>query len=380
MGELFTCLRSNKSPYCSYEAHGCEGKVGTGPTPTHLPFLAAYREANHVYQVSVRFTAKGCELAANARFVEELKKIMESLISDLTCGVKGPSYRCHSLEAPHRGSPSELFITFQGNGSRRSRMGSGIEHHERTPGTPTRPPPPLPPARPFPSAAAALSLPSPQMEPQRSGSARSAQSKAELQSPEAPLGAQPDAAEALRDSPVPPPAPRHSSPSPLPIPAAQSSPPMGQHRRSPVSPFPKSTPTERREPFPKPRRAVTERRRNPRPSHERRNIGRGGSRGGVPKGAPMSTHLSAPAVNPFAPGWEDLCSRLPQDCEDTTNRRAQEVLRHRPPHPTPPLPPQPNPPPPPPCMGSPSGPRARGINPMTADGAQIIKFRMGICF
>lgn len=95
----------------------------------------------------------------------------------------------------------------------------------------------------------------------------------------------------------------------------------------------------------------------------------------------MSTHLSAPAVNPFAPGWEDLCSRLPQDCEDTTNRRAQEVLRHRPPHPTPPLPPQPNPPPPPPpCMGSPSGPRARGINPMTADGAQIIKFRMGICF
>lgn len=144
MSELFTCLRSNKSPYCSYEAHGCEGKVGTGPTPTHLPFLAAYREANHVYQVSVRFTAKGCELAANARFVEELKKIMESLISDLTCGVKGPSYRCHSLEAPHRGSPSELFITFQGNGSRRCRVGSGIEHHERTPGTPTRPPTPPP--------------------------------------------------------------------------------------------------------------------------------------------------------------------------------------------------------------------------------------------
>lgn len=301
MGELFTCLRSNKSPYCSYEAHGCEGKVGTGPTPTHLPFLAAYREANHVYQVSVRFTAKGCELAANARFVEELKKIMESLISDLTCGVKGPSYRCHSLEAPHRGSPSELFITFQGNGSRRSRMGSGIEHHERTPGTPTRPPTP-PPTRPFPSAAAALSLPSPQMEPQRSGSARSAQSKAELQSPEAPLGAQPDAAEALRDSPVPPPAPRHSSPSPLPIPAAQSSPPMGQHRRSPVSPFPKSTPTERREPFPKPRRAVTERRRNPRPSHEGRNIGRGGGGEG--------SHRSPHEHTSLCPRSEPLCSGM----------------------------------------------------------------------
>lgn len=60
----------------------------------------------------------------------------------------------------------------------------------------------------------------------------------------------------------------------------------------------------------------------------------------------MSTHLSAPAVNPFAPGWEDLCSRLPQDCEDTTNRRAQEVQRHRPPHPTPPPPATQSPPPP----------------------------------
>ncbi|POI33620.1 hypothetical protein CIB84_002627 [Bambusicola thoracicus] len=90
-------------------------------TDTYRFMVYAYREADHVYQVSVRFTAKGCALAANARFVEELKKIVENLISDLLCGVEGPSYRCHSLEAPHRGSPSELFITFQGNGSRRSR-------------------------------------------------------------------------------------------------------------------------------------------------------------------------------------------------------------------------------------------------------------------
>lgn len=178
MSELFTCLRSNKSPYYSYEAHGCEGKVGTGPTPTHLPFLAAYREANHVYQVSVRFTAKGCELAANARFVEELKKIMESLISDLTCGVKGPSYRCHSLEAPHRGSPSELFITFQGNGSRRSRMGSGIEHHERTPGTPTRPPTPPHEAVPLRSRCAFPSQPTDGATTQRERSERAEQSGA----------------------------------------------------------------------------------------------------------------------------------------------------------------------------------------------------------
>uniref|UniRef100_A0A8C9ESG4 Zona pellucida binding protein 2 n=1 Tax=Pavo cristatus TaxID=9049 RepID=A0A8C9ESG4_PAVCR len=84
-------------------------------TDTYRFMVYAYREANHVYQVSVRFTAKGCELAANARFVEELKKIMENLISDVACRVERLSHRCHSLEAPHRGSPSELFITFQVN-------------------------------------------------------------------------------------------------------------------------------------------------------------------------------------------------------------------------------------------------------------------------
>ncbi|XP_048782788.1 zona pellucida-binding protein 2 isoform X4 [Lagopus muta] len=84
-------------------------------TNTYRFMVYAYREANHVYQVSVRFTSKGCELAANARFVEELKKILEDLISELLSRVEQLSHRCHSLEVPHRGSPSELFITFQVN-------------------------------------------------------------------------------------------------------------------------------------------------------------------------------------------------------------------------------------------------------------------------
>uniref|UniRef100_A0A803Y747 Ig-like domain-containing protein n=1 Tax=Meleagris gallopavo TaxID=9103 RepID=A0A803Y747_MELGA len=226
-------------------------------TNTYRFMVYAYREANHVYQVSVRFTSKGCELAANARFVEELKKILEDLISDLTCRVGRLSYRCHSLEVPHRGSPSELFITFQGNG------GGFL-----APNTPGRPPAPThTPARPFPSAAAAFSLPSPQMEPERSGSARSAQSKAELQSPEVPVRIQPGAT-------ARPPA-RLISPSPLPT--AQIGPTLGRHRRSPASPFPKPTPSKRREPFPKLRWAVAERRRNPGPSHMR---GKTGGRGG----------------------------------------------------------------------------------------------------
>lgn len=126
MGQLLTCLGVNNSLHLSYKAHRCEGKLGTGLSSTPLLFLAAYREASHVYQISVRFNVKGCELAANDRFVEELKKILENLISDLTCRVEGPSSTCHSLEAPQRGSPNELFITFQGNRTRCSRRSDGL--------------------------------------------------------------------------------------------------------------------------------------------------------------------------------------------------------------------------------------------------------------
>ncbi|OXB70634.1 UNVERIFIED_CONTAM: hypothetical protein H355_011667 [Colinus virginianus] len=82
---------------------------------TYRFMVYAYREADHTDRVSVRFTARGCKLEANARFVEELKKVVENLISDLMCAVEGPWYRCHSLEVPHGGSPSELFVAFQVN-------------------------------------------------------------------------------------------------------------------------------------------------------------------------------------------------------------------------------------------------------------------------
>uniref|UniRef100_A0A8C4JAR5 Zona pellucida binding protein 2 n=1 Tax=Dromaius novaehollandiae TaxID=8790 RepID=A0A8C4JAR5_DRONO len=30
-------------------------------------------------------------------------------------------------------------------------------------------------------------------------------------------------------------------------------------------------------------------------------------------------------VNPFAPGWQEVCNQLPHDCEDATNMRVQEA-------------------------------------------------------
>uniref|UniRef100_A0A8B9TVS3 Zona pellucida binding protein 2 n=1 Tax=Anas platyrhynchos TaxID=8839 RepID=A0A8B9TVS3_ANAPL len=82
---------------------------------TYKFMLYAYREADHAYQISVRFTTKGCELAANAQFFEELKKILDNLISDLTCHIIESSYKCHSIKIPNQGLLHELFVTFQGN-------------------------------------------------------------------------------------------------------------------------------------------------------------------------------------------------------------------------------------------------------------------------
>ncbi|XP_048782785.1 zona pellucida-binding protein 2 isoform X2 [Lagopus muta] len=186
----------------------------------------------------------------------------------------------------------------------------------------------------------------PQMEPERSGGARSAQSKAELQSPEAPRRIQPGA------TPDPPAhlisSPHHRSRS-------------RRHKSVPLwgstaaLPFRNQHPANG-EPFPKLRWAVRERRRNPRPSHARGKTRGARGRGdhskhqrrrrgfhlsvfvleqtrrcrqgigcrGSPKEPPWS-RFSPHAVNPFAPGWEDLCSRLPQDCEGTANHRAQQA-------------------------------------------------------
>ncbi|NXI66656.1 ZPBP2 protein, partial [Anseranas semipalmata] len=82
---------------------------------TYKFMIYAYREADHAYQISVRFTTKECELAANARFFEELKKILNNIIADLTCHIIESSYRCHYIRKPNQGLLYELFVTFQVN-------------------------------------------------------------------------------------------------------------------------------------------------------------------------------------------------------------------------------------------------------------------------
>lgn len=87
-------------------------------TPQNLHtnyFLKAYREADHAYQVFVRFTTRECKLAANDLFFEELKKILNNIISDLTCHVIESSCKCHSVKIPKQDLLHELFVSFQGN-------------------------------------------------------------------------------------------------------------------------------------------------------------------------------------------------------------------------------------------------------------------------
>ncbi|KAK2536215.1 Zpbp2 [Columba guinea] len=69
----------------------------------------AYREADHAYRVFVRFTTKECNLAANSQFFEELRKILNNIISDLTCHIVESSYKCHSVKIPKQGLLYELF-------------------------------------------------------------------------------------------------------------------------------------------------------------------------------------------------------------------------------------------------------------------------------
>ncbi|XP_067167883.1 zona pellucida-binding protein 2 [Apteryx mantelli] len=75
----------------------------------------AYREPDYAYKISVRFTTKKCKLVANDQFFEELKKILDNVISDLACQVIDPSYKCHSVKRPKHSLLHELFVTFQVN-------------------------------------------------------------------------------------------------------------------------------------------------------------------------------------------------------------------------------------------------------------------------
>ncbi|XP_068068340.1 zona pellucida-binding protein 2 isoform X6 [Anomalospiza imberbis] len=74
--------------------------------------LQAYREADHAYQVSVRFSTTGCRLRSNGLFIEVLKKILNSTISHLTCHITESSSKCHSIRTPKNGLQYELFVNF----------------------------------------------------------------------------------------------------------------------------------------------------------------------------------------------------------------------------------------------------------------------------
>lgn len=64
--------------------------------------------------MAVRFTTKSCVEKYNELLFTLLKKILNNLISDLSCHIKQPSYKCHSVKIPKRGLIPELFIAFQG--------------------------------------------------------------------------------------------------------------------------------------------------------------------------------------------------------------------------------------------------------------------------
>ncbi|XP_048374346.1 zona pellucida-binding protein 2 [Sphaerodactylus townsendi] len=75
----------------------------------------AYREPDYTYHVSVHYTTKDCSLKANEEFFKDLEKVLNHLISHLTCHVIDSSYKCHSVKRPKHVLMEELFVTFQVN-------------------------------------------------------------------------------------------------------------------------------------------------------------------------------------------------------------------------------------------------------------------------
>ncbi|XP_033025679.1 zona pellucida-binding protein 2 [Lacerta agilis] len=80
---------------------------------TYRFMVYAYREPDYTYRMSVHFTTKECHLTTNQQFFQELNKILNNLISHLTCHIIETSYRCFSVKRPKHGLEDELFIVFQ---------------------------------------------------------------------------------------------------------------------------------------------------------------------------------------------------------------------------------------------------------------------------
>lgn len=77
-------------------------------------FFKAYREPDYSYQMAVRYTTKSCAGSYNDLFFRVLKKVLDNLISDLSCHIIEASYKCHFVKRPKHGLVYELFIAFQG--------------------------------------------------------------------------------------------------------------------------------------------------------------------------------------------------------------------------------------------------------------------------
>ncbi|XP_057573095.1 zona pellucida-binding protein 2 isoform X3 [Hippopotamus amphibius kiboko] len=105
---LYTCTLS----YKTVKAETQEEKV----VKQRYDFMIfAYREPDYSYQMAVRFTTKSCVGKYNDMLFRVLKKILDNLISDLSCHIIEPSYKCHFVKVPKHGLIPELFIAFQVN-------------------------------------------------------------------------------------------------------------------------------------------------------------------------------------------------------------------------------------------------------------------------
>ncbi|KAM5272931.1 zona pellucida-binding protein 2 [Ctenodactylus gundi] len=77
--------------------------------------IFAYREPDYSYRMAVRFTTKSCVGKYNDLFFIVLRKILDNLISDLSCQIIEPSFKCHFVKIPEHDIVHELFIAFQVN-------------------------------------------------------------------------------------------------------------------------------------------------------------------------------------------------------------------------------------------------------------------------
>ncbi|XP_008591467.1 PREDICTED: zona pellucida-binding protein 2 isoform X3 [Galeopterus variegatus] len=108
MSGVYTCTLSYKTVKAETQEEHMIKK-------TYDFMIFAYREPDYSYQMAVRFTTKSCIGRYNDLLFTVLKKILDNLISDLSCHIIEPSYRCHSVETPEHKLIHELFIAFQVN-------------------------------------------------------------------------------------------------------------------------------------------------------------------------------------------------------------------------------------------------------------------------